>query len=231
MDRQLPLDVQLKDACSFDNYVVNDNSEAVASLQKMVLGDAPSHLLYLWGAGGSGKTHLLQAACKLTPPSGGTAVYLPMRDLVSHSPSVLEGLTHCAAVLLDDIDSLIGSLQWERALLAMYEELYERVPVVMSARTNARSIGFKLPDLVTRLGSGLVYQLKPLDDDGKQQAIKQRARARGLEMADEVIRYVLHRYSRDMHALFDLLDRLDKASLSTQRRLTIPFIQSLENDS
>ena len=231
MNRQLTLDVQLKDTCSFENYIVDDNPEAVASLRQMVTGEAPSHLLFLWGADGSGKTHLLQAACRLKSPSGEAAVYLPMRDLVSHSPSVLEGLTHCAAVLLDDVDALAGNDQWERALLAMYEELYEHVPIVVSARANARNVGFNLPDLVTRLGSGLVYQLSVLDDEGKQRAIKQRARARGLEMADEVIRYVLSRYSRDMHALFDLLDRLDKASLSTQRRLTIPFIQSLENDA
>ena len=86
----------------------------------------------------------------------------------------------------------------------------------------------KLPDLVTRLASGLVYHLQALDDDGKQAAIKQRAHNRGLDIPDDVIRYVLNRYPRDMHGLFDLLDRLDKASLAEQRRLTIPFIQSQE---
>ena len=131
-------------------------------------------------------------------------------------------------MLLDDIDAIAGKAAWERALLAMYEELKDRVPMVISAMGNARHIGLQLPDLVTRLGSGLVYQLQRLDDAGKQEAIKQRAANRGLEIADDVIRYVLSRYPRDMHGLFDLLDRLDKASLAEQRRLTIPFIQSLE---
>jgi DnaA family protein len=230
MDRQLTLDVQLKDTCSFENFVNDGNGEAVATLRQMLEGKSPSHLLYLWGADGSGKTHLLQAACRVASPSGQPAVYLPMQELTSHSPTVLEGLTQSAVVLLDDIDALSGQPEWERALLAMYEELHDRVPIVVAASANARTVGFDLPDLITRFGSGLAYQLKLLDDDGKQRAIKQRARARGLDITDDVIRYVLSRYPRDMHALFDLLDRLDKASLSTQRRLTIPFIQSLESD-
>ncbi|KPK10682.1 MAG: hypothetical protein AMJ68_08415 [Acidithiobacillales bacterium SG8_45] len=226
MDRQLILDVQLKDACSFENYVAGSNREALTTLQQMAEGARPSHLLYLWGADGAGKTHLLQAACRV--PAGKTAVYLPLAELAGVSATVLEGLTDCALVLLDDIDAIAGNAEWERALLTLYEELKDRVPMVVSARGNARHIGLQLPDLVTRLGSGLVYQLLPLDDAGKQAAIKQRAANRGLDVSDEVIRYVLNRYPRDMHGLFDLLDRLDKASLAEQRRLTIPFIQSLE---
>ncbi|MCG6975743.1 MAG: DnaA regulatory inactivator Hda [Acidiferrobacterales bacterium] len=228
MDRQLILDVQLKDACSFENYVVGENREALLLLQQMAQGEKPSHLLYLWGADGAGKTHLLQAACRIPQRSGRSAIYLPMAELVDSSATVLDGLSDCALVLLDDIDAIAGKAAWERALLAMYEELKDRVPMVISAMGNARHIGLQLPDLVTRLGSGLVYQLQRLDDAGKQEAIKQRAANRGLEIADDVIRYVLSRYPRDMHGLFDLLDRLDKASLAEQRRLTIPFIQSLE---
>lgn len=228
MDRQLILDVQLKDACSFENYVVGENREALLVLRQMVEGGRPSHLLYLWGASGAGKTHLLQAACRVPQRSGKTAVYLPMAELVDVSTTVLDGLSGCALVLLDDIDVIAGNTRWERALLALYEELKDLVPIVVSASGNARNIGLRLPDLETRLGSGLVYQLQPLDDVGKQEAIKQRAANRGLDVPDEVIRYVLSRYPRDMHGLFDLLDRLDKASLAEQRRLTIPFIQSLE---
>jgi DnaA family protein len=228
MDRQLILDVQLKDACSFENYVVGENREALLVLRQMVEGGSPSHLLYLWGASGAGKTHLLQAACRVPQRSGKTAVYLPMAELVDVSTTVLDGLSGCALVLLDDIDVIAGNTRWERALLALYEELKDRVPIVVAASGNARHIGLQLPDLETRLGSGLVYQLQPLDDAGKQEAIKQRAANRGLDIPDEVIRYVLNRYPRDMHGLFDLLDRLDKASLAEQRRLTIPFIQSME---
>ena len=57
--------------------------------------------------------------------------------------------------------------------------------------------------------------------------VMERARARGLDLSDEVGVYLLRRCPRDTHALFALLERLDKASLAAQRRLTIPFVRDL----
>ena len=228
MDRQLALDIQLKDFCSFDNYLSGQNQEVVKNIKQMAEGISTSHITYIWGAAGTGKTHLLQAACRLVHERNALPVYLPLRDFPQFSPAILEGLNECALICIDDIDAIAGNHDWERALMALYEELDKKVPLLIAARNTARNIGLSLPDLTTRLASGLVYQLAPLDDDDKLLAIQQRALARGFELAEDVGRYVLSRYSRDTHALFDLLDRLDKGSLAEQRRVTIPFIKSLE---
>jgi DnaA family protein len=49
-----------------------------------------------------------------------------------------------------------------------------------------------------------------------------------LEIGDEAVRYILNQYPRDMHSLFTLLERIDDASLTQKRRVTIPFLRSLE---
>ena len=77
----------------------------------------------------------------------------------------------------------------------------------------------------------MVFALKPLDDVGKAEALRRRAHNRGLEIADEVVQYVLKRYPRDMHALFDLIEQIDSASLAQQRRITIPFLRTLDDES
>ena len=74
-----------------------------------------------------------------------------------------------------------------------------------------------------------MYALAPLGDDERLEAVRLRARNRGLEMPEEVARYILARYPRDLDSLFALLDRLDRASLAEQRRLTIPFLHSFED--
>jgi DnaA family protein len=84
-----------------------------------------------------------------------------------------------------------------------------------------------LPDLVSRLGWGPVFQLSALTDIEKRGALQLRAHRRGLEMGDEVADYLLKRCPRDMDSLFNLLNRLDHASLAAQRRLTIPFVRQL----
>ena len=86
-------------------------------------------------------------------------------------------------------------------------------------------MGLQLPDLASRLGWGLVFQLQPLDDAGKQEVLKLRAAQRGLQLTDEVARYILSRGARGMGELFAALETLDQASLRDQHRLTIPFVK------
>jgi DnaA family protein len=70
--------------------------------------------------------------------------------------------------------------------------------------------------------------MQPLSDAQKLEAVRLRAQHRGLEMPEDVARYILSRYPRDLRSLFDLLDRIDEASLAEQRRVTIPFLRHLE---
>jgi DnaA family protein len=84
-----------------------------------------------------------------------------------------------------------------------------------------------LPDLRSRLATGLVYQLTSMSDQQKQQALILQAQSRGLSMSDEVAQYLLRHYGRDMPALMTVLQQLDKASLQAKRRLTIPFVRQV----
>ena len=97
----------------------------------------------------------------------------------------------------------------------------------MSAGAAPAQLRIGLPDLLSRLGWGVVYQLKALDDGQRMQALQLRAQQRGCEMPDETASYLLRRLPRDLPALFDLLDQLDEASLAAQRKLTVPFVKSV----
>lgn len=228
MVKQLALDVQLKDFRTFDNFVAGANQEVIERIRGAVAG-ASTEVLFLWGSMGSGKTHLLQAACHSASHRHCQPVYIPLADANSLSPEMLAGISASAFVCIDDVDAIAGQGEWERALFSLFEELRGRAPLIVTAKSNPRSSGLTMPDLVTRFGSGLVYQIQPLSDKNKIEAMQLRATQRGLKLADEVGKYVLHRYPRDTHALFRLLDELDKASLATQRRITIPFIQKMES--
>ncbi len=70
----------------------------------------------------------------------------------------------------------------------------------------------------------MVYQLQPLRDQQLLQALQSRARERGCEIPDDTAAYLLKRLPRDTASLFDMLERLDQASLVAQRKLTVPFV-------
>lgn len=220
---QLALGIGLKDNATFANFLPGPNAQLLYALAQ---GAEP--FIYLWGTAGSGKSHLLQAACHQVSESGGGAVYLPMAELSAMSCEILEGLEHMPLVCVDDIERIVGMQGWETGLFHLYNRIRDaRGRLIVTAESAPPALGLALPDLASRLAWGLVFQVLPLTDGDKIAALRLRAAKRGMELSDEVAAYLLKRSPRDTHALFELLDHLDKASLAAQRRLTIPFVREI----
>lgn len=234
MSTQLALNLHLRDGSSFENFHTAQNREAVehlrAAVETLASGArACERVLFFWGPAGCGKTHLLEAACRHAQERGLTPAYVPLTEAAQLAPALLEDLGLRRLVCLDDIGAVAGVDAWERALFALSEQLTGHGGLLVASGTSAPAhLGLRLPDLATRLAWGSVYQLHRLSDAQRLQVLQQRAAQRGLELTEEVARYILARYPRDMHSLFALLDRLDAASLARQRRVTVPFIKSLE---
>jgi DnaA-homolog protein len=235
MSAQLPLNVRLRDGASFENFHPGHSGAAFAAVRALTTAlaagtPAPEKAVFLWGVAGSGRTHLLQAAVHATMAAGRAASYFSLAEAEALAPELLEGAERADLVCLDDLEAVAGRDAWERALFALFERLRGEGGVLLAAATAPPlQLGIRLPDLVTRLGWGPVFHLEALDDAGKFATIKLRARNRGLELADDVARYILARYPRDMESLFGLLDRLDRQSLASQRKITIPFLREFES--
>ncbi|SCZ62846.1 DnaA regulatory inactivator Hda [Thiohalomonas denitrificans] len=221
MSAQLPLGVGLRDGATFDNFFAGPNTEVVLQLER---GNEP--FLFLWGGAGSGRSHLLQAACHRVSGESGGAVYLPLSKSTELAPEMLEGLETMALVTVDDLQQVAGHTGWEVGLFHLYNRARESgCRIVVAADAPPGPLGISLPDLRSRLSWGPVYQLLPLVDADKRVALQLRAHHRGMELSDEVANYILRRSPRDLHSLFSVLEHLDRASLAAQRRLTVPFVR------
>ncbi len=224
---QLPLGLALKESARFESFFPGQNQEAVQTLLSAATGRGES-LVYLAGPAGMGKTHLLQAACHLAAEHGRSTAYLPMQELRNLSAEIFQGLEQLDLVCLDDAQALACLGEWEQGLFDLFNRLRDTGSALLVAaeRLPGRA-GFELPDLVSRLGWGVTYTLKPLADDEVLAALAYRARGRGLELPEETAGFLLKRIPRDLPSVFNLLDRLDEASMIEQRRLTIPFVKSV----
>lgn len=222
---QLPLSIGLRDGASFANYFPGPNQELVQALKNI---GTDQQFIYLWGTSGTGKTHLLHAACESLSAQGATVFYLPLRQAEEITPELLGGLEHLALVCIDDIQAIAANPEWEAAVFHLYNRIREtQTRLIISGSAAPRESGLKLADLSSRLSWGLVLQIHALSDEEKISALSLRARGRGIELPDDVARFLLRRCPRDMPALFELLQRIDLASLTEQRRLTIPFVREL----
>ena len=226
INSQMVLPLSLDDNASFENYFTGDNHELVHALQHV----SRNHLhavLFFYGASGYGKSHLLFAFQRSAKQDTVASNYLSLADS-RVNPEILELVDAQAVVCIDDIHSWAGESDKETAIFALFERIkHAGGKLIASAIQPPESCDFELNDLVSRLNSGLVYPLHPLTDAQHFDAIKLRANQRGLRISDDVVKYLLSRSSRDTSELFQLLDRIDKASLIEKRRITIPFLKSL----
>ena len=224
---QLPLGLALRDSARFNSYFPGPNLETVHGLQQSATGSGEA-LVYMVGAAGMGKTHLLQAACYDAAQSRRTTGYLPLQELLAYTVAVFDDLEQLDLICIDDVTAIAGQDDWERGLFDLFNRVRQSGGTLLIAADKRQDqAGFRLPDLVSRLGWGVTYVLKPLDDAAVTAALACRAQARGLQLPVETAQYLLRRFPRDLPTLFALFDTLDTASLIEQRRLTVPFVKAV----
>lgn len=224
--QQLPLGVRLGETACFDTFVAGGNREVVESLTAA----EPPRSVWLWGRTGTGKTHLLQAACAAVNAHGSAAAYLDVAT--GGTPALLDGLEALELVCLDSIEQVSPDAAWNAAIFRLYMLMQDGPGRLYVASTAPpASLRFCLPDLRSRLLAAPIHQLQELDEEGRMTVLEQRAARRGLQLSREGAAYLVHRMPRDLHSLCTVLDRLDVESLAAQRRLTVPFLRQVLDPS
>ena len=224
--RQIPLGVRFADRAVFESFLPAHNAEALEHVRRVARGSR-SGLTWVCGPPGSGKTHLLQAACAAASEHM-RAGYVPLAQVARLGVGVLEGLPQMQCLCLDDIDGVAGQLQWERGIFGLLREIEESGSrLIVASQAPPALIEWALADLGSRCTAGAVFQLRLLDEPEQHAALALRARLRGLELPDETWHWLRKRFPRDMRTLYQLLDTLDEAALAAQRRLTVPFLREV----
>lgn len=207
---QLPLEISAPSEPSFDNFVEGGNVEALMRVRILASKDANEPVLYIWGAPGSGCTHLLQSAVR----AAGGLYYSP-----GEAPDT-------------NLDTLVAADQVERlddaGQIALFVQINRAreggARVLASGRTAPSGLSVR-EDLRSRLGWGLVYHIRPLTDDYKKQYLRAEAARLGLRIPDEVLLYLFNRLPRDLRSLSAVLKYLDLQSMARQRALTLPMVR------
>lgn len=225
MSPQIPLALKFPPGRQFSDFQGHpDIRQAVEAVARGEGGE----WLYIAGPPGSGKTHLLLAACaearRLDKPAG----YLPLASVAGRLTQMLEGQDAAGLLCLDGIESIAGHRADEVALFHFHNSMRQRGGrMIYAATAMPVALGIGLPDLVSRLEQCTRLALQAPDEATRRSVLRDRAARRGLELDDAVLDYLFKRVGRDLVSLTALLDRLDRVSLATQRRITIPFVRGV----
>lgn len=214
---QLLLDLLPSQPPSFDNFVAGENRELLARLRQLAVPGCYD-ALYLWGAPGCGKSHLLAAAA---------AQALRKRPVL-----LLDGCRIASADFLAPTGGLL--------IVDSVDALDETAQIALFRIFNsARMIGLSLllagdlppvrlglrEDLRTRIGQTLIYEVKTLDDEQKADALQRHALERGLRVDAALVRYLLSHGRRDLPSLMAVLDHLDRATLERKQQATLALLK------
>ena len=227
--RQIALDIGLAPEPTFAGFLPGGNAAAVQHLRLWAESPTRSPVpTYLWGPAGTGKTHLLRAARQVLRSQGAAVGWLDAE--ASARRSFDDAWT---VVLMDDVHLYGAELQhtafnW---FVNAVSPLSGRPRAVLAAGCVPPADLPLREDLRTRLAWGHVFELQVLPESEARAALRQAADARGVFLSDEVMNFVLGRFSRDLGSLMQLLEHLDRYALHTQRAITIPLVRSmLENE-
>lgn len=225
--QQLPLAMRLRERAVFDSFVPGANLQTVQTLRAIALGQQREPA-WVCGPAGIGKSYLLQALCAAAEQQRLPAAYLPMSQLQTLGVEALAGWQQRRVLALDELDAIIGDRGWEQALFGLFRESQERgAALVVAAVEPPQRLQFSLPDLASRFAAVTLLLLQPLNETEQREALRLRAKARGLELPEETALYLQRRFQRDLPTLYQLLDTLDEAALAAQRRVTVPFIRAV----
>jgi DnaA family protein len=226
MPVQLILGVQLPDSATLAAFAGRTNADARAAVAELIAGR--SERLFVAGPRECGKTHLLQAACRAVGEAGRRSVYLPLARLTQPLRPLLTGLAEMDCVCIDDVQAIAGDREAELALLGLSDQLRARRGRLFAAGSAApRELGLSLPDLASRLGWGGIVHCHPLDEEDRCALLVSRAAQRGMDLPEATARWLVKHGDSGVSALMGALETLDRASLSAQRRLTIPFVKQV----
>jgi len=219
--KQLALDLSTRPEPSFGNFVPGSNREVLAALQALVGGVGTDRFVYLWGASGSGRSHLLRAVVREAADASRPAKCLS-------APVDADAITATGddeLVALDDVECLDAAGQ--RALFGLFNRLRAGSGILVVSGHAAPAVLGVRPDLATRLAWGLVYEVRGLSDAEKAAAMQAHARARGFDLAPDVLDYVLRHAARDLPSLLALVEGLDRHSLELRRAITVPLAREV----
>ncbi len=235
--QQLSLPVSLADGMLFDNFLstpLSPHQQALSVFKALFEPGSvlcPSGNIFLWGASGTGLTHLLQAACHEATACEQRIQYLPLEAMANYpAQDVLQGLEGCQLVCLDNVQAVAGLPDWEEGLFHLLNAVSAAEGrLLFSASAAPRALSIQLADLESRLAASTVFQLPLYSDEEKAAIVSFRAMRLGLMMSEDALSFLMNRAPRDLHSLIDHLHKLDGFALQYQSKATIPLMKKAFN--
>ncbi len=234
----LPPPPRLRKRYTFEKFISGPGTRLAVAAAESVARD-PGHLynpLFLYGAAGLGKTHLLHAIGHGLADRGYRATYISAEQFTNQLIGSIQERTQGAfraryrsatALLIDDIQFIAGKEQTQEEFFHTFNELYEAGrQIVISSDQGPSSIPQLEERLRTRFQWGMTADLQPPDVETRIAILRSKTADHDMSVPDGVLELIAARFTSNIRELEGSLTRVIAYSRLTGEPLTPALVQS-----
>ena len=219
---QLGLPISLNTSMLLESFIAN---KELLRLINQIFLDEKSSEVFIYGASGQGKTHILQGAVLKALELDKNAIYI---DCIEPFPEhILDFIDQINFISFDNVH-LISSKNQE-IFFDLYNQARQSQILILVSADSLPSDLEVMKDIKTRLSLAAVYKLEELNDELIMRVINSQMSQRNLSINSGVYEYLFKNYSRDLKLLLATLNDLDKASLQAKKAISVPFVRKFLN--
>ncbi len=210
------IDPQLNPNYTFENYCGSMSNQVARSIGEAIANDPKCKTfnpLFIFGAPGVGKTHLIQAIgirIKETNPSA-RVLYITARLFESqYTTASLSGKINdfinfyqsIDTLIIDDIQDLIGKQGTQNTFFHIFNHLIlnQKQLILASDCCPSKREGME-KRLISRFTMGMTAELESPDYQLRQEVLRQKAERDGLELPEDVVEYIASNVTDSIRAL------------------------------
>ena len=214
--KKMQIDPQLNVNYTFDSFIEGDCNRVARRAGKTVAekpGGTSFNPLVIFGGVGWGKTHLVQAigneVRRLHPNK--SVLYVSaekfINQFIDHSKNnEVNDFIHfyqlIDVLIMDDIHLFVSALKTQDVFFAIFNHLHQSgKQIILTSDTAPRDMEGMQERLLSRFRWGLNADIQAPDFETRQAILQVKMKQEGLEIPDEVVRYIAYNIQSNVREL------------------------------
>ena len=226
---------------TFDTFVVGDNNRLVTAAALSVAENPGTNWnpLFIYGGVGLGKTHLMHSIAHyilenqedarvlyVTSEQFTNEVIEAIKEGVLASKEFRKKYRNIDALLIDDIQFVIGKERTEEEFFHTFNELYQAGKRIIISSDRPPKDFTDIEDRIkSRFGSGMLSEINPPDYETRMAILKKRCELENENLSDEILDYIATNVNsniRELEGAYKKVTALNKlVNVNTEATLDI----------
>ena len=229
---------------TFENFIVGSTNKFAYAACSVVANEPASKYnpLFIYGASGLGKTHLLyaithriamvQANYNILYVKGEEFTNLLITALAEkRAASFRERFRSADIFLVDDVQFIAGKDAIQEEFFNTFNELYENgKQIILTSDRPPKDISTLENRLRTRFESGLICDIQPPDIDLRMAILKRKASDMGIDVPNDVLEFLAQNIMSNIRQLEGAMKKLNAYSFINGSKITLDLAKKSFND-